>query len=114
MSKRLFSGKKTICDLPLELFREIFLFLEEPHITIIGRVNKVFYFISYDSIILKENCEREKKNLKYGLFKNSLKYRLYTKNQAQKTLEITVREAIKDTYLYESINPLIDIAIEKH
>jgi hypothetical protein len=116
--KKFCHNNRKLSELPLDILREVFFFLEEPFITTIGRTCKVFYIVSNDQILIRENCLRwGDVNPKWKMFKHTLKTggagELYTKNQANMMAKDKKTEAMFSTYFYKNINNMIKIAASK-
>jgi len=103
----------TILDISYEVLIEIFQYLEEPFITRLGSVCKLFHRISndpnlYDYLIQRDQITDFKKRL---FSESKVKKNVYSVQETRKRLEKVKDENLQSTYFYNSLNRMIDSAL---
>lgn len=91
--------------------REILLYLNHCNITRLSRVNKQFYFVSYDQVVLKELARREGINIKKRLFQQTLRKDIFNHDDIIELRKQQEKEYLEQTYFFKSINNMIKIAL---
>jgi len=103
----------TILDIPYEVLIGIFQYLEEPFITQLGIVCKLFNRVSNDPNLYSYIIQRNGiTNYKKRLFSESkINKIVYSVQKTRKRLEKAKDENLQSTYFYNSLNRMIDAAL---